>query len=107
MNEAVYLLKPGEMGRLGVGKSIFLSEEVLRNYLRVRPSDAEKDIGKMTKVLCPFCEKGVLKLVSVVPEYSISLPQMYHVGNSYTYECSKECGGIFSGSFNNIWIRSD
>ncbi len=101
----VYATKPGRMGMVTGERSIKLSSDFLRDSLWVKLSDSEADIGKLTKVLCPFCEKGVLRLVNLSPDYQMSFPQMYHTGNSYVYECSEECGGVFTGSYSNVWIR--
>jgi len=101
----IYATKPSRMGMLTGGKSLKLSSDFLRDSLRVRPSDTELDIGKLSNVLCPFCEKGILKLVSISPEYQIVFPQRYHTGNSYVYECNQECGGLFTGTYSNTWIR--
>ena len=101
----IYATKPNRMGMVSGDKTIKLSKDFLRDSLRAKISDTEMEIGKLSNVLCPFCEKGVLKLVSIDPDYQMVFPQMYHTGNHYVYECSEECGGLFTGDYSNTWIR--
>lgn len=92
---------------------IFLFSSFLNDKLKASLLDADPVFRKndgLTRVGCPFCKKGVLKIKTVKPEYSGGLARMpstlKHTGNHYEYICSnQECDGMFVGS--HTWIHID
>lgn len=66
--------------------------------------------GDVSKVQCPFCNKGFLKLTKIEPRHSGGLrgkfgPQ-YHVGNDCAYICTEEgCDAAFSCK--HTWMHVD
>ena len=105
-----YLIPKKEMG-WGITENppyIFLFDNFIRKYLRTSMFDVKVMPNKKTNVVCPFCEKGFLELVSVEPEYSGGPGRaphvLYHVGNSYSYKCTI-CPARFHGQ--DTWMYID
>ena len=102
-----------EMGTLIQEKTILLFGPFIGKELKGSLLDAEPILqkeGEVTKVRCPFCESGYLKLKEVKTEYGGGLERVpsvkYHVGNEYEYICSNSnCDGKFIGSC--TWIHID
>ena len=106
-----YTYKVEEMGTLLSPNTIFLFESFIRDKLKGNMLDIDS-LGeeKTTKVGCPFCKDGLLKLVKVEPKYSGGprrvLSVMHHVGNKYEYICSNpDCAGKFVGTY--TWTHID
>lgn len=113
--ELPYTYPVEEMGFLPVPQSLphlvslsrsFLSEKLKASRFNRMPIREEKT---MTKIGCPFCNNGSLKLVKVEPQYSGGMSptpaSMQHVGNGYEYVCSNdECDARFIGTFQWAWI---
>jgi hypothetical protein len=67
-------------------------------------------IGQVSKVQCPFCNEGYLKLVKIEPRHSGGLRGNFgtqeHVGNDYRYGCTDEnCGATFF--YSCTWCHLD
>lgn len=108
-----FTYKKEEMGILGYGsKEIYLFDSFLRDKLGASSLDTEPIFAKkdkLTKVGCPFCNEGFLKLDSIKPNYSGGpgrTPRtLHHSGNSYRFICSNEqCRAIFYGSIKWLYI---
>jgi len=106
--EFIYIYPVEEMGNLISPETISLSESFLRDKLRVSPHDVSpsylSEEKKLTKVGCPFCKEGALKLMKIEPEYSGGMreaPAVKHrVGNRYEYGCSNPaCNAEFFGTY--------
>lgn len=107
--------KAEEMGRV-FGHTIVLFESFVREELKERglfdnPSwlSSLEEKEKIRNVRCPFCEKGLLKLVKVEPIYQegiAKIPQTkQHVGNRYEYACTNpKCDGVFKGEYQWAFI---
>ena len=95
-----------EMGKVLGSKTMALKQSFLRDVLL--PQTERKD--EVTKVGCPFCKEGSLKLESKKPKYSGS-PRptpttLHHVGNDYEFSCTNlSCSGKFLGT--NTWMYID
>lgn len=68
------------------------------------------NIGEVTKVQCPFCNQGCLKLAHIEPLHSGGLRgnfgHQHYVGNDYYYTCTEEhCGATFC--YHNQWKHID
>ncbi|MFC1630016.1 LexA family protein [Patescibacteria group bacterium] len=93
--------------RIPDANMISLWDGFLRDVLSASMIDAEFFLGErehmeFTGVGCPFCKKGLLKLVDVKPQYGGGMKRVpatqRHIANKYTYVCSSEdCDGEFSG----------
>jgi len=110
--EFPYIYERKEMGIPGYGsKEIYLFSSFLTQKLGASQLDADPIFRKKepTKIGCPFCKTGFLKLESVEPNYSGGpgpVPrELKHSGNSYCYICSNgECKAIFYGSIRWLYI---
>lgn len=110
--EFPYVYDIKEMGVVVYEKLVHLFDSFLRDKLGASMLDARSFFQKSepTKVGCPFCKKGFLRLENVQPEYSGGphpVPMnMRHVGNKYEYGCSNsECGARFFGTY--TWMHID
>jgi len=105
-----YTYSVKEMGTLMSPHTIFLFGSFIQEKLKGSMLDAVSfDEEKITKVGCPFCKDGFLKLVKVEPQYSGGprrVPSvMHHVGNRYEYVCSNpKCDGRFVGTYTWMYI---
>lgn len=111
--EITHTYEVKEMGVLMGERAIFLFDSFIQEKLgrgsRLDVQFVSREKDKTTKVGCPFCKKGLLKLDGVVPRYSGgpgSTPMiMHHVGNRYEYSCSSAgCGARFSGTYTWMYI---
>ena len=89
-----------KMGRLIYDKTIILKESFLTDVLMA----ASLQVGKATNVVCPFCQKGFLKLNQMEPIYSGGVhprPAIKeHTGDTYEFICTGEdCKGKFEGTY--------
>ena len=105
-----------EMGYLPVPQNLphfvslrpeFLREKLQAHMLFGRIPVKEED--RITKVVCPFCQKGFLKLVAIKPVLDGGpgniLIEKKHVGNTYTYVCTNDrCDGRFFGEDRWMWF---
>ncbi len=92
------------MGRRTGEKTISLFLGFLLESLRIKVFGHDQNqVGEISRVACPFCKKGRLRLIDIFSLYSdnkTSRPgSVYHIGNEYTYNCSNDCGAIFTGRF--------
>lgn len=67
-------------------------------------------VGQASKVMCPFCKKGFLKLVAIEPQHGGGLRGRFgtqkHVGDDYYYGCVEgECRATFC--YNITWEHID
>lgn len=90
---------------------IYLSRSFLEKKLRAFRHDRMpiREGKAITKIGCPFCNNGFLKLTKVEPKYSGGMSlipdRMERVGNEYEYICSNdECDARFIGTYQWAWI---
>jgi len=109
--EFTYTYPVKEMGIEIASHTIHLFESFIREKLSGGRLDAEPVFQeeRITKVGCPFCQKGFLKISKVTPQYSggpSPVPMtMHHVGNRYEYICSNpECDAKFMGTYTWMYI---
>ena len=111
--EFYQFFKAEEMGRV-FGHTIYLSEKFIREVLKEKGIWKEgleflDEKKKIRSVHCPFCKKGLLKLVKVEPIYQggiAKIPQTkQHVGCHYEYVCTNpKCDGVFKGKYQWAYI---
>ncbi len=93
------------MGRVSdENGKVYLFESFLEKLIRSMGLNVENVSSwknRSTEVDCPFCKKGILKLVRIVPRATGGPrqypPEMLQLGYVYTFECSK-CRRRFIGS---------
>lgn len=108
-----YTYSVKEMGILIGEKIVHLFDSFIREKLGGSIFDAQAIFEKkdsITKVGCPFCKEGFLKLEKVEPDYSggpHAVPMtLHHVGNKYEYSCSNSnCPARFYGT--HTWMYID
>ena len=110
--EFTYTYPIKKMGTLIDPYTVSLFESFMEEKLNVGRFDvlSPSEKSKFTKVACPFCKKGFLKLLSVEPRYSGGPRPMpaalYHTANHYEFVCSNnpECKGRFIGTYTWMYI---
>ena len=98
-----------EMGILMGPHQIFLFESFLGKVLGAGHFSYLPEEKTLTKVGCPFCKEGFLKIVDVKSTYSGGPGRapaiMHHTGNEYNFQCSNpSCDGKFFGTYTWMYI---
>lgn len=94
-----------KMGMLIGPKKVLLYDTYTESNLKGLYSE-----GKITKIVCPFCKKELIKIKEINPMYDGGqnpYPSTLHYrGDEYTLEClNPDCEATFTGR--RIWAYID